>query len=258
MIEFKNVCKSFFDNKVLKNINFQANPGEILALIGQNGAGKSTLMKILSGVYKPDSGEIIIDHKKVKFNDVEDASEYRIGIVFQELSGAPHLSVSDNVVLGKDICNKFKLINFKKQNEKVKAVMERLGVNIDLNKKLATLPASQQQLVEIAKCMYRDPQVVVFDEPTTSLTIVEREKLFAVMNKMKADGLTIIFITHYLEEVEQIADKCVVLKDGEITYNGTMQGVDENMLINYMIGQNLEKILSRTGQSQDFKGSRSS
>ena len=243
MLEFRNVCKSFFGNKVLNDISFKANPGEILALIGQNGAGKSTLMKILSGIHQPDSGQILIDNKEVKYHgemDVEKLSEFSIALVYQELSLVPHLSVSDNVVLGKDPKNKFHILDKKKQDKEVRAVLDRLGVDIDLKKKVAHLPASQQQLVEIAKCMYRNPKVVVFDEPTTSLTSIEREKLFTVMKKMKADGLTIIFISHYLDEVEHIADRCVALKDGEITYFGTMEGVDESKLISYMIGESLE------------------
>ena len=244
MLEFRNVCKSFFGNKVLQDINFKANPGEILALIGQNGAGKSTLMKILSGIHQPDSGQILIDNKEVKYHgemDVEKLSEFSIALVYQELSLIPHLSVSDNVVIGKDLYNKFHILDINKQEIEVRKVLDRLGVDIDLKKKVAHLPASQQQIVEIAKCMYRNPKVVVFDEPTTSLTSIEREKLFAVMKKMKADGLTIIFISHYLDEVVDIADQCVALKDGEITYFGTMEGMDESNLISYMIGESLER-----------------
>lgn len=240
MIEFRNICKSFYGNAVLKDINFKVNPGEILALAGQNGAGKSTLMKILSGIYQADSGEILVNDQAVKFHDAVDADEAGIGIVYQELSGLPHLTVSDNVVLGKDVSEKFHFLNIKKQNGEVEKVFERLGVNIDINRKLGEYPASTQQIVEIAKCMYKNPKVVVFDEPTTSLTTVEREKLFEVMNKMREDGLTIIFITHYLEEIVNMADKCVVLKDGGVTYYGSMEGIDEAQIVNYMIGQNLD------------------
>lgn len=240
MIEFKNICKSFFGNVVLKDINFRVNPGEILALVGQNGAGKSTLMKILSGVHRPDGGQVLLDDKPVHFKDASDSEKSGIGIVYQELSGMPHLSVSDNVVLGKDPKNRLGLLDFKRQNRQVQEIFNRLGVQLDIRKKLGHYPASTQQLVEIAKCMYKNPKVVVFDEPTTSLTTVEREKLFEVMDKMRQDGLTIIFITHYLEEVVRMADKCVVLKDGGVTYYGTMEGMDEAKLISYMIGQTLE------------------
>lgn len=239
MIEFKDICKSFFGNPVLKDISFQVNPGEILALVGQNGAGKSTLMKILSGVHRPDSGQVLLDGKAAHFKDASDSERHGIGIVYQELSGMPHLSVTDNVVLGKDPKTRLGLLDFKRQNRLVQDIFDRLGVQLDIQKKLGHYPASTQQLVEIAKCMYKNPKVVVFDEPTTSLTTVEREKLFEVMNKMRQDGLTIIFITHYLEEVVRMADKCVVLRDGGVTYYGTMEGMNEAKLISHMIGQTL-------------------
>lgn len=240
MIEFRSICKSFFGNMVLKDINFQAHSGEILALAGQNGAGKSTLIKILSGIYHADSGEVLINGKVVNFHNTAEADESGIGIVYQELSGVPHLSVSDNVVLGKDLHNRLHFLTLKKQHEAVHKIFERLGVEIDINRKLGSYPASTQQIVEIAKCMYKGPKVVVFDEPTTSLTSVEREKLFNVMNKMREDGLTIIFITHYLEEIVSMADKCVVLKDGGITYFGSMEGMDTAKIVSYMIGQNMD------------------
>lgn len=240
MIEFRNICKSFFGNMVLKDICFKVNPGEILALAGQNGAGKSTLMKILSGIYHPESGQILVDDIPVNFHDTIEADTKGIGIVYQELSGVPHLSVSDNVVLGRDLKNKMHFLDFKKQNQEVQEIFNQLGVDVDINKKLGSYPASTQQLIEIAKVMYKRPKVVVFDEPTTSLTTREREKLFEVMDKMRRDGVTIIFITHYLEEIVNMADKCVVLKDGRVTYYGSMDGMDEAKIISYMIGQNMD------------------
>lgn len=240
MIEFRNICKSFFGNMVLKDICFKVNPGEILALAGQNGAGKSTLMKILSGIYHPESGQVLVDGTPVTFHDTIEADEMGIGIVYQELSGVPHLSVSDNVVLGKDLKTKLRFLDFKRQNREVQKIFDQLGVDVDISKKLGSYPASTQQLIEIAKVMYKRPKVVVFDEPTTSLTTREREKLFEVMDKMRSDGLTIIFITHYLEEIVNMADKCVVLKDGSVMYYGSMEGMDEAKIISYMIGQNMD------------------
>jgi len=239
MIEFRNIHKSFFGNMVLKDICFKVNPGEILALAGQNGAGKSTLMKILSGIYYPESGQMLVDDVPVSFHDTIEADAKGIGIVYQELSGVPHLSVSDNVVLGKDIKTKMHFLDFKKQNQEVQEIFDQLGVDVDINRKLGSYPASTQQLIEIAKVLYKRPKVVVFDEPTTSLTTRERKKLFEVMDKMREDGLTIIFITHYLEEIVKMADKCLVLKDGSVTYYGSMEGKGEPEIISYMIGQNI-------------------
>ena len=240
MLEFKGIWKAFFGNYVLQDINFKVEPGQIMALVGQNGAGKSTLMKILSGVYQPDRGEMLIDGKPVKFRDASESEKSGIGIVYQELSSLPSLSVSENVVAGKDVRTKRGFLDLKKQKEVVREVFERLDVDIDINRRLDAYPASTQQLVEIAKMTYRNPRIIVFDEPTTSLTAKEREKLFEVMNKMKRDGMMIIFITHYLDDIVLMADQCVILKDGKIAYRGSMEGMDEEKIISYMIGQKLE------------------
>lgn len=240
MLEFKNISKSFFGNTVLEDISFNVNSGEILALAGQNGAGKSTLVKILLGIYQADKGEILIDGQVMHFNNVVDADKAGVGIVYQELSSIPHLTVAENVVLSQDVRQKFHFLNVKKQNEEVRKVFERLGVDIDISRPLGEYPTSTQQLVEIAKCMYKNPKLVVLDEPTTSLTNAERERLFEVMNKMRKDGMTIIFITHYLEEMFKMADKCAVMRDGHVQYFGPMNGITEKELVSHMIGQKLD------------------
>lgn len=238
MIEFKNITKDFFGNVVLKNINFSCNDGEILAVLGQNGAGKSTLMKILAGVYQRSGGEILIDGEPVHYKSVSESEKAGIGVVFQELSLMPDLSVSDNVAIGSEFESSF-FLNKKAQDVKVASVFESLGFQIDLQKPLRLYPASTQQLVEIAKVIYRDPKIVVLDEPTTSLTIEERKKLFEVMGEMRARGLTIIFITHYLDDALSIADKCVVLRDGEVAFNGSTKGLTEAELVGHMVGKQI-------------------
>lgn len=240
MLEFKNISKSFFENTVLRDISFCVDSGEILALAGTNGAGKSTLVKILLGIHQADSGEIRIDGEQMHFHDVVDADKAGVGIVYQELSSIPHLTVAENVVLSQDVRRGFHFLNVKKQNEDVKKVFERLGVEIDITRPLGDYPASTQQLVEIAKCMYRNPRLVVLDEPTTSLTNKERERLFEVMDKMRKDGMMIIFITHYLEEMFRMADKCAIMRDGMMQYFGPMSGITESELVTHMIGQKLD------------------
>lgn len=240
MLEFKNISKSFFENVVLRDISFSVNAGEILALAGSNGAGKSTLVKILLGIHQADSGEIRIDGEVMHFNNVVDADKAGVGIVYQELSTIPHLTVAENVVLSQDVRQGFHFLDVKKQNEEVKKVFERLGVDIDITRPLGDYPTSTQQLVEIAKCMYKNPKLVVLDEPTTSLTNKERERLFEVMDKMRKDGMTIIFITHYLEEMFRMADKCAIMRDGMMQYFGPMNEITENELVAHMIGQRLD------------------
>lgn len=240
MLEFKNISKSFFKNKVLDGISFKAESGEILALAGQNGAGKSTLMKILTGIYQADGGQILIDGKEVHFTSVSDADAAGVGIVYQELSVIPHLTVAENVVLSQNVNRRFHYLDKKKEIAQTEEVFRRLGVEIDVTRPLGEYTASTQQLVEIAKSIYKNPKLVVFDEPTTSLTNKEREKLFEVMDAMRKEGMTILFITHYLEEMYRMADKCVVLRDGRVQYYGAMNQLDKGELVNLMIGQRLD------------------
>ena len=240
MLEFRNINKSFYDNQVLFDVSFTAQSGEILALIGQNGAGKSTLVKILNGLYKADSGEILIDGESVSYSNIVEADEAGVGMVYQELSGIPHLTVAENVVLSQDVNRKFHALHKKAEQISVQKVFDQLGVDIDVTRPLGDYPTSTQQLVEIAKVVYKQPKLVVFDEPTTSLNAKEREKLFEVMNKMRNDGLTIIFITHYLEEIYQMADRCAVLRDGRLQYYGLTRDVDKDDLVSMMIGQRME------------------
>jgi ABC-type sugar transport system ATPase subunit len=253
MIEFVDICKSFMGNPALTDVSFKVYPGEILALLGQNGAGKSTLMKILSGVYQKDSGQILIEDKKVEIASPIDAEEQGIGIVYQELSGVGHLSVSENIVLGNDPCRKL-FLDKKAEAEIARKNLDRLGVtDLNLKVKLNALNVSQQQICEIAKCMSKNPKIVVFDEPTTALAKHEREKLFEIMRKMRDDGLTIIFVTHYLEEVLDLADKALILKDGKIAYYGSMEGMNEGKLVKYMIGQSMENFFPEYHNTQRYQ-----
>lgn len=237
MLEFRNITKTFFSNKALDNVSFKAYSGEILALLGQNGAGKSTLMKILSGVYKKDSGEIFINGKQVELGSAEESKKNGIGIVYQELSCVPHLTVAENIVLGAEPL-KNGMVDKKKQRKTAEEMLARLGVDeISPDRKMMNMGVSQQQICEIAKCMSQNPKIVILDEPTTSLTVKEKEKLFEIMKKMKINGLTVIFITHYLEDAILLADRCVVMRDGKVAFYDEMQGQTENELVSYMIGE---------------------
>ncbi|GAA0804347.1 sugar ABC transporter ATP-binding protein [Clostridium sp. AF19-22AC] len=237
MIEFKHITKTFFSNKALDDVSFKAYSGEILALLGQNGAGKSTLMKILSGVYKKDEGQIFIEGREAELGSAEESRKNGIGIVFQELSNVPHLTVAENIVLANEPL-KGAFVDKKKQLEVAAEMLARMGIDdIAPDRKLLGMSVSQQQICEIAKCISQNPQIVIFDEPTTSLTTKEKEKLFEIMRKMKQDGLTIIFITHYLEDAIMMADRCVVMKDGKVAFHGMMEGLTENQLVGFMIGE---------------------
>lgn len=237
MIEFRHITKTFFSNKALDDVSFKAYDGEILALLGQNGAGKSTLMKILSGVYKKDEGEIRIEGQEVELGSTEESRKNGIGIVFQELSNVPHLTVAENIVLGSEPQRKL-FIDKQQQKKIAREMLDRMGITeISADRKLLGMSVSQQQICEIAKCISQNPKIVIFDEPTTALTVKEKEKLFEIMNKMKEDGLTIIFITHYLEDAILMADRCVVMRDGKVAFYGKMKGLTEDQLVSHMIGE---------------------
>lgn len=239
MLEVKNINKSFFGNPALVDVSFSVEDGEIISFVGQNGAGKSTLMKVLSGAITADSGEIVINGEKVVIRDPMDSEKHGISIVYQELSNMPHLTVSANIVSGHE---KMKGVWLDKKEESAVAreYLKRLGEEIDPDMLMSKLSISQQQICEIAKAISKNPKIVILDEPTTALTMQEREKLFEVMRKMKKEGLIILFITHYLEDVLELSDKCLVLKDGKTIYSGNMEGLNQEKLVNMMVGQKVE------------------
>ena len=236
VLELRHVTKMFFGNKALDDVTFTAYPGEIHALMGQNGAGKSTLMKILSGAYTLDSGTISIDGAEVKIHSPKDAEAYGIAIVYQELSVLPHLSAAANIVIGREPMGRFGLLNKRKAQQFAAQALERLGVKINPNIRLGNLSVSQQQICEIAKAISKNPKIVILDEPTAALTNTEREALFAVMRKMRDDGMTVIFITHHLEEVFEVAQRCTVLRDGKVAYTGQVDQLSDRALVELMVG----------------------
>ncbi len=241
MLKLSSVNKSFHGVPVLKRVSFTANNGEVHALMGQNGAGKSTLMKILSGVYSLDEGEISINDKVVTIRSPKDAEDSGISIVYQELSTLPHLTVAQNIMIGREPLTKFGFLDKKALNEMAEIQLKRLGVDINPNARMGDLPVSQQQLCEIAKAISRNPKIIILDEPTASLTKVERDGLFNVIKKMKEDQFIIIFISHHLEEIYEISDRCTVLRDGEVVYTGLLENVDKNELVHLMVGHSVEE-----------------
>ncbi|MCL6444067.1 MAG: sugar ABC transporter ATP-binding protein [Alicyclobacillus sp.] len=248
MLELNKVSKTFFGNIALREVSFTAYPGEIHALMGQNGAGKSTLMKILSGAYSLDSGEIRINGQVVRINAPKDAEKYGISIVYQELSTLPHLTVAQNIVIGHEPLTRIGFLDERRSKAVAEQALKSLGIAIDVNSKMGELNVSQQQICEIAKCISKKPRIVILDEPTASLTKFERDTLFQVMRKMRDDGLAVIFISHHLEDVFELADRCTVLRDGRTVFTGEIRDIDEYKLVQLMVGHTMS----------DFYPSRSS
>ncbi|MDR1535812.1 MAG: sugar ABC transporter ATP-binding protein [Planctomycetota bacterium] len=243
LLEMRGITKSFAGNMVLNKVNFQCRGGEIHGLIGENGAGKSTLMKILAGVYSLDEGEIEVDGRAVAFAGYDQARRAGIRIVYQELSLLPGLSVAENILMGRWTRGRGGLISWRGMNEMAREALERVGLG-DLNPARLTgpLPIATRQLIEVAKALLHDPRIVVFDEPTSSLTEKEAARLFSLIHELKDQGKGIVFISHRLREVLDHCDRITVMKDAEKVLTDDASAFDENRLIVAMIGRELSAI----------------
>ena len=215
VVEMIDISKSFFGVKVLDSVSFSVASGEIHALAGENGAGKSTLMKILQGVYTLDSGEIRIAGDTASIHSFQDARSYGIGMVFQEFSLVPELSVAQNIFLDREHKNRLRFFDEKETIRKSKLVMEELGLDIDVTAKVSTLGRAFQQLTEIAKAIAGDAKILILDEPTASLAKEEVDALFKVLKQLTARGVSIVYISHRMDEIYRICDRITILRDGK-------------------------------------------
>lgn len=239
----ENITKTFPGVKALNQVNLTLNAGEVHALLGENGAGKSTLMKVLNGVggYKPDSGKIFVRGKEVSINSINDAQELGIGIIFQEINLCPDLTVADNVFIGRQK-NRFGFVDKKYVEQETQKILERLGLDmIRPTDVVRRMSVAQTQMVEICKALSYNSEIIVFDEPTAALAEKEIVKLFEIIRELKNEGRGIIYISHRMEELSQIADRVTVLRDGctigdSFDFNTT--SMDE--IIRRMVGRTLE------------------
>jgi len=246
-IEMKGICKSFSNVQVLKNVFFSLADGEIHALMGENGAGKSTLVKILTGVYSLDEGEILIDDVSHRFNHPMEAEQAGIVFIHQELNTMHELTVEENMFMCKEIKGTLGILNKKAMRQKARETMNQLGIDIDPKTIMKHLSVGQQQMVEIAKALMVDARVLILDEPTAALTLVETEILFKVINRLKESGVSLIYITHRMEEVFEICDRITVLRDGEFIETKQINDTDMNDVVRMMIGREIgERFPTRT------------
>jgi ABC-type sugar transport system ATPase subunit len=240
LLEVKRLCKSFPGVRALDDVQLQIRAGEIIGLLGENGAGKSTLVKILAGVLRPDAGEILYRGQRVSFGSVKEAQAAGLSLIFQELNHCPNLSVLDNLFLGQEIRRRGSpLLDFRAMRARAAELFAYLGIQIDLDAEISRLSVAVQQMIEVAKALLSDVRLLVMDEPTSSLSHKETERLFAVIRELKARGTAVIFISHKLNEVFAITERVIVLRDGknagEIdTRTGTMPE-----LITAMVGREL-------------------
>ena len=241
VLEMKNISKHFGGIKALSGVELSIKKGEVHALLGENGAGKSTLMKILGGSYQKDSGEILIDGEKVDISSPAASQKHKIAVIYQEQALVDCLSIADNIMMGR-IPNTKGVINRREHYRRASQLLEEIGVSFNPASDLSSLSVAQKQFVEIAKALSVDARIIVMDEPTSVLTLPETEKLFELIHKLKSMGKSIIYISHRLEELTEIADRCSVLKDG--VYVGTldMKDVTKERLIAMMTGREIQKI----------------
>jgi ribose transport system ATP-binding protein len=238
ILEMRHITKTFPGVVALDNVNFFVVRGEVHALIGENGAGKSTLMKILDGVYRADMGEILLDDAKLDIKDTKVAKENGISLIFQEFNLISTLSVAENIFLGKIGSNR--LVNWRMINKKAQELLNSLGFNIKPTTIVDELSVAEKQMTEIAKALAIDAKIIVMDEPTATLTEKEIRMLFEIISKLKKKGITIIYISHRMEEVFEIADTVTVLRDGKIVDTCSIKEIDKNSIIEKMVGRPIE------------------
>ena len=239
LVQMKNIAKSFSGTKVLKGVNLELGHGEILALLGENGAGKSTLMKILSGIYSKDSGEIYLDGELCHFQNPKEAQNKGVAIIHQEMNLCNDLSVSENIFLGREVMDGLRL-NHKKMDEEAQKILDDLGISMKSTELAGDLKVSEQQMVEIAKALSQDAKVLIMDEPTSALSRKEIEDLFRVIRKLRDEGRGIIYISHRLDELRAIADKVSILRDGENVISGDLKDFSINDIIRHMVGREIQ------------------
>ena len=240
ILSINGMSKSFGRNKVLKHISMNVKPGTIMGLMGENGAGKSTMMKCLFGTYQKDEGTIVLDGKEVNFSGPKDALENGVAMVHQELNQCLERSVVDNMFLGRYPKNSVGVIDEGRMKKETSDLFRKLGITVDLTQPMKKMSVSQRQMCEIAKAISYHSKVIVLDEPTSSLTAPEVEKLFKMMRQLKAQGIALIYISHKMDEIFEICDEISVLRDGSLVMTKPSKETDMNELIAAMVGRSLE------------------
>ena len=240
VLSINGMSKSFGRNKVLNHINLNVRPGTIMGLMGENGAGKSTMMKCLFGTYQKDEGTIILDGKEVNFSGPKDALENGVAMVHQELNQCLERSVIDNMFLGRYPKNSLGMIDEGRMRKETSDLFRKLGITVNLTQPMKKMSVSQRQMCEIAKAISYHSKVIVLDEPTSSLTAPEVAKLFKMMRQLKEQGISLIYISHKMDEIFEICDEISVLRDGSLVMTKASKDTNMNELISAMVGRSLD------------------
>ncbi len=250
LLEMRGISKRFPGVVALDSVNLQVVKGEVVALVGENGAGKSTLMKILGGVHQPDAGEIRLDGQPVKIQNVNDAMRRGIAFIHQELNVLDNLEVAANVFLGREPRNALCLIDRKKIHADTTPLLQRLGLQVSTHTRLDQLPIAQQQMVEIAKALSLNARLIIMDEPTSSLTLSETRRLLELVCELAEQGVSIIYISHRLGEIDECADRVIVLRDGRNAGELDDREATHDKLVNLMVGRDIKSFYVPPGAKE--------
>jgi simple sugar transport system ATP-binding protein len=249
LLTISGVSKAFPGVKALDNVSFDVRPGEIMALLGENGAGKSTIIKVLTGVYKRDSGSVTLDGQAINPQNTADAQSIGIGTVYQEVNLLPNMSVADNLYIGREP-RRFGLIDRKTLVRKAEALLHSYGFELDVTRPLGQYSVAMQQIIAICRAVDLSAKVLILDEPTASLDASEVEMLFTLMNQLKAKGMGLIFVTHFLDQVYKVSDRITVLRNGQFVATRDTRALPQIELIKLMLGRELlETALQRAGST---------
>lgn len=239
-IEMTHIEKSFGSNEVLKDVSFELKEGEVHALMGENGAGKSTLMNILTGLHKKDSGLIKINGSEIIYDNPKEAENNGVSFIHQEMITWPEMKVIDNMFMGKELTSKFSWLNMAKMKKKASNILSELEVNIPLDKTMKALSVGEQQLIEIAKTLMNNAEVIIMDEPTAALTDSEIKVLFRIIRKLKTSGVSIVYISHRMEEIFEICDRVTVMRDGLSIETNLIENTSEKEIVKQMVGRDID------------------
>jgi len=251
MLIAENITKKFFGVTALDNVCLELHAGKVNAIIGENGAGKSTLMKILSGVYAEYDGQIIYKDQPVHFQNTRQAQAAGIAIIHQELNLIPYLTVTENIFLGREITTAWGTLDKKQMRAKTQELLERLKLSVGPDTKIASLKVGQQQVVEIAKALLFDAEVIIMDEPTSAISESEVEILFGIIAQLRNEHKAIVYISHKLDELFKIADRYIVLRDGKTIESGDMKGMTHDSIIQKMVGREIKIVRKATATAKD-------
>lgn len=245
IVELKNVTKRFPGVIALKDMNIQVKPGEVHGLIGENGAGKSTLIKIFTGVYKADEGEVLVEGETVNFTNPREAMELGIACVYQELNTIKEVSVTDNIFISGHIKGSFGLLDYDQMHKEAAESLNKLGIDVDVTKPAEQFGMGVLQMIEIAKAVRAQAKIIIMDEPTSSLGEQEVEQLFKTIHQLKAEGIAIVFVSHKLEELFEICDRVTVIRDGMHIVTEDIENMDNDKLIAAMVGRTLDNLFPK-------------